>query len=213
MISLHHVVADRNADLIRRFREDRLPPLCALMALDATPSKPALGGGTIPPLPESRGPMIWEKGTPHETSLWVPKSYGSYRNAFFAFVGHLCGPGVDMARSGACDVGHLFNRERAPVGAMIRVEAVLASVNRSHGAGYEKTSGASPVAPRRKADMRPFTKIEFVSVLEIPGVPSPASADDRPRTGRIRQESSRLGFPADIIGRSLAEMLEFAHRR
>jgi hypothetical protein len=166
MATLHQIVIQRNEDLIRRFHEDRLPSHAALMNLKDAPQNHALGGGEIKPLPGALGPKIWEKGTKHETSLWVPKTYSNYREAFFKFIKHLYGNDVDMAGAKAYDVDHLFNRERASAGAMIRVEAVSASVNRSHGAGYEKTAGASTVAISRQAKMRPFTKIDFISVLK-----------------------------------------------
>jgi hypothetical protein len=213
MATLHQIVIQRNEDLIRRFHEDRLPPHAALMNLKDAPQNHALGGGEIKPLPGALGPKIWEKGTKHETSLWVPKTYSNYREAFFKFIKHLYGNDVDMAGAKAYDVDHLFNRERASAGAMIRVEAVSASVNRSHGAGYEKTAGASTVAISRQAKMRPFTKIDFISVLKILGLPAPASVADKPRIDVIKQHSQKLGFTPDQIETGINNLLEIAKRR
>lgn len=212
MSSVHAIIQARNADLIRRFREDMLPPHAALTDLAGAPSNPALGGGEIEALPGRRGPKIWRKATDHETSLWVPPAYGAYRAAFFDFLRHVYGT-VDMTDALSYDVDHLFNRARASPNAMIRVEGVLAGINRSHGAGYEKTAGAGPVAQARQTDMRPFTKVEFISILKVLGLEAPTSAQDRPRMDRIRAESRRLGFPPDIIEAGISNMLAIANRR
>lgn len=212
MTPIHTIIRGRNDALLRRFREDMLPPHAALMNLSAAPDNPALGGGTLKPLPGRRGPMIWEKATPEDTSLWVPKSYGAYRAAYFDFITEVHGDQIDMAGAEAYDIDHLFNRERASSGAMIRVEAVLSGINRSHGAGYEKTAGDGAVAKSRQANMRPFTKIGFISILKILGLPVPVNANDRPRIDRIRQEAAKLGFPPDVIEDAINNMRDVAQR-
>jgi len=203
------VLRRRSERIARRFHDAIAPPLLLARDLTAVVGLNAHGGGALEPLPfrEEGRALVWRKPNADDTSLWVRAGDPAYRDAFCTFLEHVYGAGaIDLTHFDDYDVDHLFNRANALADDFLRVEGIASSINRSHGAGFERlnTHSTIAVAQRHRKEQRLMT---FVSVLKVAGLKAPRSTTDTARLQPIYAFLLPNGWPRAVVDDAIADLL------
>lgn len=215
-MSLVPILKSRAEALLRRFNDENMPPLVAAPNLAEPGLQHVYSGGKLGPIAGfgATDAMVWRFPDNDRSSLWVRQDFKAYREAYLAFVKQVYGVGGTLPAG--YDVDHIHNKARAPTAYWIRVEAVESRSNRSHGAGFEKRYGGSPITEARvAAGVKPIL-MNFVSALKLAGVLSPMISDNaasRARHTEIVEFFTQRGWSRQTVEQALDALAEAADRR
>lgn len=194
-------------DHARRFGS---PPVAIMSMADVDRLYFGKGGCQWTPLPGARpkSAMAFRAGA--QTSLWVNPKSSSYGRDFRIFLEKICN--VDTAAlESRYDIDHLYNRERAnQFGyAYVMMFPVLASANRSHGAGYEKAIGEADLGRRAKI----MKLMDTVSMLKLHSALSPrlGGTESAETTAIVTQIAAALQITPAEVRQEIANMLARAY--
>jgi hypothetical protein len=155
--------------------------------------------------------MVRGPGEPDaNASAWVAAGYGSYRDAYLAFVRAAydlpAAPG-DLA---GYDIDHLLNRARAPFDStFIRIEAISSAANQAWGRLFERAASD----PRFYANQhRQRRTMSWVICAKLAGELPPNGPGDTPGIQRLVRFFSSVGLSAAEAQSGLADMLSFAYK-
>jgi hypothetical protein len=140
--------------------------------------------------------------------LWAHSANDEYRDDYLVFLrDHHKLPISQLPPS--CHVDHLFNRERAKAQGLIYIRMVLlpASVNTSHGAGYEKGRTQSGIGSPGRA-----RGIDEINLMKLWGVKSPRKG--MPLSPEVKDHlnhmAARFGLPPSALEQNIRELMEVA---
>ena len=165
---------------------------------------------SVRPLPGSRsGALIQDCPSLSYSSLWVAAENDDYQSDYLLFLRSRLRQNLPAIPSGF-HVDHLYNRARArQYGlAWIRTALVPASVNTSHGAGYEKTITKAE-ALRERRDMKTMDEITCMKFL---GFSSPLKGQSLHQNveAYVRFAAQAFGLPEEEVRRNILELMEKA---
>lgn len=211
------IIAARADRLLHEFHHGDFVKM-ALGGPDIMKNMPHIWTGAWQDLPghPRRDVAMWRHPTdPLASSVWARPGYDPYRKAFLDFLAAVHG-----LRGGALppgtDVDHLQARSTVPAGSFIRLEAVTASSNRSHGAGEEKRMAGSTVTEGRKARGHTPGTMTWLVALKLAGLLSPRISNAAAQADRMDAAitffTSR-GWPRPVVEQGLDGLFEVADRR
>lgn len=174
--SVDQIIRARAEHLLRRFHNDAMPPKMALAGPEIRQNMTLIWAkGAWEPLARYRESdvMMWRDASdPHRSSLWANPAFSGYRAAFGDFLKAAYGLS-HVALPPRTDVDHLQAKSTLNASAMIRMEAVAASPNRSHGASPEKAMASSTVTVGRKTRDHTPGSMTWLVALKLAGLLAP----------------------------------------
>jgi len=173
--SLDAILRARADLLIRAFHTEDLPPRAAYGSPAIAANRGYMHKGAWGTLAGHPGGsvQVWRHPTdPHKSAVYAGPAYGPYRKAFMDFLSDVYKRPVTRL-PGGLDVDHLLAKSLANASALIRLEAVDMSANRSHGAGPERKAGKSPVIEGRKMRDHSPGGFTWLTLLKLAGVLAP----------------------------------------
>ena len=159
----------------------------------------ALGGGWVLECPSLR-----------YASLWVRTADDSYRARYLAFLQQVHGFGGAEIPPG-WDVDHLYNRARGLHYGYryLRLMLVSDSVNRSHGAGFEKAIGISEA----DRNIGPIRKMDEIGYMKFMGIRAPRRGKqlDSDQKRHLLDTAAASGLPYEELLRNVLTAMERAY--
>ncbi len=106
-------------------------------------------------------------------------------------------------------VDHVYNHANAPHDWYIRLEIIPRRTNSQHGGGFERknTNSIIEIENRNRAHQ---SKMTFMMMLKIAGLPPPRSTDDTGRMNVARHYFLQNGWTAQQIDNALRSLLDKA---
>lgn len=213
--SMPQIIHSRAEALLNAFNTAPMPPKMALGGPEIRQNMGLLWTGAWED-DRSNQSYFWIHPTdPSQSSVWARPGYGSYGAAYKRFITRAYGI-ANPAVPGGFDIDHLQARETTPSGAVIRLEAVPRSSNRSHGGGVEKRMGQSTVTAGRKAANHTSGSMTWLVALKLAGVMSPLISNGP--TAQARHDAAigfftARGWDRQLVEQGLAGLTEVADRR
>ncbi len=145
-------------------------------------------------------------------SLWIDPALDNYVDLFRTFLEqHAKVDHSDL--SVRYDVDHLYNAARARNFGykLVRLFPIPASINRSHGAGYEKAMTAADVGRRRKV----MKLMDEVSTMKFFGIRSPRKNGKLSATQRqhLDKMATEFGLAPGAAVDGASGLMDRAHQR
>lgn len=155
--------------------------------------------------------MVSRPGDPDESaSVWVASSYGSYRNAYLAFIRQAYGIQVTPADLTGFDVDHLLNRARSPQDStFIRVEAIPDFANQAWGRLFEKAASNPQFFANQRRERRTMS---WMICAKLGGQLPPNGPNDTGGIQRLAGWFRSIGLSDREARDGLSQMLDFAYR-
>lgn len=216
---IQKIIEDRAKFLLQRFHHDMMPPKMALGGPDVRRAMvrhwPKGVWQAIPGIAESDAMMWRDAADPHRSSAWAFPAYKGYRDAYIAFL-KTAYTLTDAALPPKVDVDHLQAKSTVNASGVIRLEAVGASPNRSHGASPEKKMSKSTVTAGRMARDHTPGSMTWLVALKLAGLLAPRIGDAPSALAR-RQAAVDFfvarGWAREEVERGLAGLFEVQARR
>ncbi len=213
-IALDSWIAAQRAQIVTNWQQWGTPPAVAIEHMDVLGASYGghegrnSGWAGLRSIPGAEA-MVQQTGP--LASLWVNPASDRYPEYFRLFLRE---QGVDAsALTGAYDVDHLYNRERAINFGyrLVRLFPVKPTPNRSHGAGYEKAMTQADIGRSAKV----MKLMDEVSAMKFFGLRSPSirAAPTPEQLAHMHIMASLFGLSVAQIQQGVTNLMARAHRR
>jgi len=215
-VHLAHIIAERSRAIVQAWAGND-PPLVSVSGIGQLPRMAhydMLGqDADIAPLGSrgiGLGVFAAKPGDKNvNTSVWVPASSHSYKEAYIRFINRVYGQAFTKSDMTGFDADHMLNRARAPQGSTyIRVEGVPSAANQAWGRLFEKASSHPGFYANQHREMR---KMSYVICAKLAGQMPPAGPLDRPGIERLASFFASVGVSRKEALDGLQSMLDFAY--
>ncbi|WP_160116679.1 hypothetical protein [Pseudovibrio ascidiaceicola] len=182
------IIQNRTDAILRHFREDIAPPKVAISPDHNFPALERLFKGSL-----IRGidddVLYFESDISKDDSyVLVRSNWEKYRLTYVNFINSQYEQSFSIQDlPSGFDIDHLLAKSNAPPSSWIRLEAVVASSNRSHGAGVEKRNSSSLITADRKESNYHHGSMTWLSAAKLAGFMSPLANDSEGGTARLEE--------------------------
>ncbi len=202
-MELIKIIHDRTNAILERFKQIGAPPKVAISQDHNFKNLEQLFDGKITQGAVEDILYFNSRVSPDESFVLVRPCYEQCREAYIDFINSVYGSDFstqDLPKG--IDIDHLLAKSNSPDYSWIRLEAVAASVNRSHGAGVEKRNSNSPITAARKQSNYHHGSMTWLSAAKLAALKSPLISKSKTASERseaIIQYFVNMGFERKIV--------------